>query len=121
MGTLADDMAYGLAQLIKIQGGTVTYTNITSLKNQANPGVNPPTVQNLVVSGLTSLGSSAIDFSADILTGRLIIGDSFMVVGDPTVYTLTADALSPLVSATLTGVAFTPPLVHAAADQAAVT
>lgn len=121
MGTLANTLAYGLAQLIKTQGGTITYTNVTSLANQTNPGVNPPTVQNLVVNGATLTGAGSINFEAAILTGRLITGDSFTIAGDPTVYTLTADALSPLTGPTLSGVAFTPTLAHDAADQAAVT
>lgn len=121
MGTLASDMAYGLAQLIKVQGGTVSYTNVTSLTNQQNPGVNPPTVMNLVVNGLTTSGLGLINFRAAILTGRLVAGDKFTIAGDPTVYTLTADALSPLTGPTLTGVAFTPVLTTTEADGAAVS
>jgi len=86
---LADEMAYGLAQLINVQGGSVTYTNVTTLPG-TNPAPNPPTAFVLTVDGTTAMGLSAINLKAQILTGRLIIGDKFTIAGDTTVYTVGA-------------------------------
>ena len=116
---LADEMAYGLAQLIDVQGGSVTYTNVTTLPG-TNPAPNPPTAFVLTVDGTTAMGLSAINLKAQILTGRLIIGDKFTIAGDTTVYTVGAQVLSPLATPTLPGVTFTPPLAMSEADGSAV-
>lgn len=117
--SLATEMAYGLAQLINVQGGSITYTNVTTLPG-TNPAPNPPTAFVLTVDGTTAMGLSAINLKAQILTGRLIIGDQFTIAGDPTVYTVNAQVLSPLATPTLPGVSFAPPLAMSETDGSAV-
>lgn len=125
MGTLANSMAYGLRQLLSIQGGAITFRHRTTLSG-GNPSPNPPIYIAPIVNGATLAGASTIDFSVDytqggVFTGRLIAGDTFEVAGDPTIYTVTADTVSPSTSDTLTTVPFTPVLALNAADGAAVT
>lgn len=118
---LSDEMAYGLAQLINIQGGTILYTRVTTISNAANPAPNPPTTMEPVVNGLTLAGGSSINFRATIFTGRLLAGDKFTIAGDPTVYTISAPATSPLTQQTIGPVTFSPVLAANAADGAAVS
>ena len=118
--SLASALAYGLAALISEQGSAITYRRVTTLPG-ANPAPNPPNVEQLVVNGVTFAGSAVINFRALVLTGRLIAGDRFTIVGDPRGYTVTAQTVSPPPSETLTAVPFTPSLQHNAADGVAVT
>src|SRR5580700_1979537 len=110
---LVVEVAYGLLSLIRSSGGLITYTSVTTLENSANPAPNPPTMQGLVVADNAAMGAELINFSADILTGRLVAGDSFTVPGDPTVYTVGSQVVSPLTAPTLTNVPFTPGLAEA--------
>lgn len=118
--SLATELAYGLAQLIAEQRATITYRRVTTLAG-SNPAPNPPNVEQLVVAGTTLSGSTAINFRALVLTGRLLAGDTFQIAGDPMGYTVTAQTISPPPAETLTGVPFAPSLQRNAADGAAVT
>src|ERR1700731_4105630 len=105
---LVDELTYGLRQLIKEQGGLITYRRVTTLSG-ANPAPNPPTYIGLIVNGLTTTGASAINMTVDltqggVFTGRLIAGDTFKVAGDPTTYTVSSQVISPSTSDTLTAV-----------------
>jgi hypothetical protein len=111
--SLAAEVAYGVWVMIETQGALCSYTRVTTIAGSANPAPNPPTLINMVVSDNPALmGATTIDFSASVLTGRLVAGDSFMVPGDPTVYTVDSEAISPVTSQTLTGVSFSPPLAE---------
>ncbi len=123
--SLVAELTYGLKQLIAAQGGTITFRHRTTLSGP-NPAPNPPTYIALVVDGLTALGASLINMRTDptqggVFTGRLIAGDTFTVSGDPAIYTVSAPAISPSGVDTVPAVPFTPPLVQAAPDGAAVS
>ncbi len=111
---------YQLRQLIYARGEPVKFIERTTLAG-SNPAPNHPTVENLEVNGATIAGSSSISFRAAILTGRLISGDQFVIAGDSTIYTVSAQAISPPTADVVSGVTFTPNLAHNAADGAAVT
>lgn len=118
---LVTELAYGLLSLIRSNGGLITYTNVTTIDNAANPAPNPPTMMGLVVADNALEGAVTINFSADVLTGRLIAGDTFQVPGDPTIYTVGSQVISPLTAQTLTGVPFTPGLAEPVSADAVPT
>lgn len=117
---LSDEMAYGLSQLINIQGGIISYTSVTTLTG-ANPAPNPPTIEQVVVNGAVLAGVSAISFRGDVIVGRLLVGDKFQIAGDPTTYTVTSPVTSPVTTMTIGPVSFAPTLVDNAADGAEIT
>ena len=117
--SLAEEMAYGLRQLIAVQGGPVVLRKVTTLAG-ANPAPNPPVFDNLVVDGSFAAGVMSIDMRANPITGRLIAGDRFQI--GSTVYTVVAPgAISPTTSDELPGVPFTPALAAPASDGDLVT
>src|ERR1035437_1532927 len=111
---------YQLRQLIYTRGEQVQFIERTTLPG-GNAAPNPPIVEGLKVNGAASSGASTISFRATILTGRLIAGDKFLVAGDTTPYTVSAQVISPPTVDTLTNVPFTPNLAQNEADGAAVT
>jgi hypothetical protein len=110
--SLAAEVAYGLSVLIATQGGMCVYTSVTTIPQNANPAPNPPTIMAPIVAAPALSGATSINFSAAILTGRLVAGDSFMVPGDDTEYVVDAPVISPVTAPTLTGVTFSPPLLE---------
>lgn len=125
MSVLLEATIYNLQSMILIQGGSITFRQVTSLPG-ANPAPNPPTYIAPVVEGFTALGSGTINFGVDltqggVFTGRLIAGDTFQVAGDPTTYTVSAQVISPSGNDTLTGVTFTPNLAQDEPSGAAIT
>lgn len=117
--SLVAEMAYGLKKLIADMGYTVTIRHETK-KDGANPAINPPQYESLKVSASVLAGVSTIVFAGNPFTGRFIIGDKFTIAGDLTEYTVSAEAISPTLSDTVT-VQFTPVLVANAAADVVVT
>ncbi len=64
-------------------------------------------------------GVSVIDLDAAAVTGTLVAGDTFVIAGNTQRYAVTA--LNTAAANAFTNVAFTPPLVATAANNAAVT
>jgi hypothetical protein len=117
--TLAAEMAYGLRQLIAVQGGPIVLRKITTLAG-ANPAPNPPVFDDLVVDGTLLAGVTAIDMRANPITGRLVAGDRFQL-GDMIYTVVGPGAISPTTRDELPGVPFTPALAAPANDGDPVT
>ncbi len=110
-----------VAAVIDRAGQTVTLRKVTSDYDVATGvnAVNPPSTPTLKVNGTTASGLTTIALDATTVTGRLIVGDSFLISGDATVYTLTNNVNA--ASNGFAGVTFTPALALEAADDADVT
>lgn len=118
--SLAFDLAYTFSQFINIAGATISYTAVTTL-DDANPAPNPPQLEDVVLSSAFGQGSTSVDMSGNLITGRLIEGDQFQIAGDDTTYTVQAQVISPVTEDTFTGVTISPALAQDEADGAAVT
>ncbi len=108
-----------VAALVKRVGKLITYRRVTRSAGP-NPEENPASASALLVVGLTAIGAGTISLDAASVTGQLIAGDTFVVAGNAQVYTVTGGPHVAVANA-FAGVTFTPVLVAAAADNAAVT
>ncbi|MDE2096240.1 MAG: hypothetical protein KGL39_03275 [Patescibacteria group bacterium] len=122
MGVLLSEMIYGLEQMIQSLGDTVVLVNRTTLTGP-NPAPNPFTlVGTLNLSSAYLAGGSSVSMAASqILTGRVVPGDSFTIAGDPTTYTVSGQIISPTTSQSLTAVPFAPVLQQDEPNGAEVT
>ena len=73
----------------------------------------------LLVNGTFLVGVKSIDLDTGTVTGTLVPGDTFVIAGDTQRYSVTA--LNTASGNAFTGVAFTPALKAAPADNASVT
>ena len=110
-------------RLVARRAQTVVVRKVTRTKGP-DPRVNPPVYTGpFVVSGAAAQGASALSLRAAKVTSAsyLKAGDSFVITGDPTTYTVTADANGS--GNVFPGVPISPPLAVAASDgtEVAVT
>ena len=82
-----------------------------------NAGYRPISTKSLLVNGALSGGESSINLDAGSVTGTLFVGDKITIAG--TTYTVTADNTAS--GNAFTGVAITPTIAGAVADNAAAT
>jgi hypothetical protein len=83
-----------------------------------NPSVNPPSTSNFTTAAAYGSGAGSITLAAGSVIGYLAVGDKLAIAGDPTVYTVAAQA-NAANNQIVTSI--TPVLVQAVGSGAAVT
>lgn len=105
------------SRIVKRRGKSMFLRRVTMLDGPTS-APNPPTITGgLTVFGAVSAGASTITLRARSASGRLIAGDRFVLAGDTTIHTITAQVIA--ASNTFTPVPFSPPLTQPVADGAA--
>lgn len=113
-----DHVRSRIASLSERVSKEIVYRRVVSPYGQ-NASPSPPSHGGLIVDATAALGATQITISSSFAVGRLVAGDKLTIVGDSTVYSVTAPISA--VDNKFTNVPITPALVQQAAQGASVS